>query len=122
MLKILFITLGSISLLLGIIGIFVPGLPTTPFLLLTAALYMRGSTKLYQRVIRNKFLGPYILQYHKNRGMTLQQKFSSMGLMWFMIIVSAFFFIHLTTLKMVVIGAGVIGTVVMGFIVPTSRK
>ncbi|MBW6479367.1 MAG: YbaN family protein, partial [Bacteroidales bacterium] len=59
--KILFAFLGTLSLILGVIGIFVPGLPTTPFLLLTAGLYMKSSERLYKLLISNKYLGPYIL-------------------------------------------------------------
>ena len=122
MLKILYVFLGTISLLLGIVGIFVPGLPTTPFLLLTATLYIRSSPKLYQIIISNKYLGPYILQYRENKGMTRQQKLSAMGLMWFMISISTLFFIESNIIRLVVVGAGLIGTLVMGLIVPTSKK
>ena len=52
--KLLFIILGSVSLLLGILGIFLPLLPTTPFLLLAATLYFRGSPRLYQWLINQK--------------------------------------------------------------------
>lgn len=52
------IILGTVSLALGIIGIFLPLLPTTPFLLLTAALYFRGSPRLYQWLLNHKCLGP----------------------------------------------------------------
>ncbi len=120
--KIVYVFLGTLSLALGIVGIVVPGLPTTPFLLLTATLYVRSSPKLYDKVIKNRYLGPYILQYKENKGMTKQQKLSAMGLMWFMITVSTVFLIPILWVKFVVIGAGLIGTVVMGFIVPTSKK
>ena len=61
--KVLLIILGTIFLGLGILGIFIPGLPTTPFLLLTAALYLRSSQRLYQKLISNKILGKYIQNY-----------------------------------------------------------
>ena len=54
--------------------------------------------------------------------MTPQQKLSSMGLMWFMIIISCSFFIHSNTIRIIVILAGVVGTVVMGWIVPTVNN
>jgi uncharacterized protein len=118
--KIILVILGTISLALGIIGIFVPGLPTTAFLLLTAALYMRSSDRLYRKLVSNRYLGPYILDFQKNKGMTRRMKIHAIGTMWFMISISCIFFIHSMTLILVIIGVGIIGTIVMGFLVPTS--
>lgn len=116
------ITLGTISLALGVIGVFIPGLPTTPFLLLTAGLYIRSSEKLYNRLISDQYIGGYIDNYYRQRGMTLIQKLSSMSIMWIMIFISCRFFIDNEVVKIIVITLGVIGTTVMGFIVPTSHK
>ena len=66
------IILGTVSLALGIIGIFLPLLPTTPFLLLTAALYFRGSPRLYQWLLNHKCLGPYIRSFRENKASTCQ--------------------------------------------------
>jgi uncharacterized membrane protein YbaN (DUF454 family) len=121
LLKITWITLGSISLLIGIIGIVVPGLPTTPFILLSAGFYIRSSDKLYQKLISNQFIGSYIMEYQTQKGMTLKAKITAIGTMWFMITVSTLFFISTFTVKVIVILIGLIGTVVMGFIVPTAR-
>jgi uncharacterized protein len=122
MLKILLIFLGTISLMLGILGIFIPGLPTTPFLLLTAFLYLKGSTRLYNWLIKNRFLGKYITSYHRRKGMTRRQKIYSLSLMWIMIILSAGFLVHPIAVKIVIFAAGMIGTVVMGFVVPLARN
>lgn len=119
--KIIFIILGSISLILGIIGIFVPGLPTTPFLLLTAASYIRSSAYLYQKLITNKFLGKYIQNYSEKRGISLRVKWYSIVLMWFMITISVVFLIKSIPIKVVVIGIGIIGTIVMGFVIKTVK-
>lgn len=61
--------MGVISLGLGIIGVFVPGLPTTPFLLLTAVLFARGSHRMHNWLINHKILGKYITNY-KTHGKT----------------------------------------------------
>ena len=76
------IILGTVSLALGIIGIFLPLLPTTPFLLLTAALYFRGSPRLYQWLLNHKCLGPYIRNFRENRAIPLRAKVVSIALMW----------------------------------------
>lgn len=118
--KIILIFLGTIALLIGVIGVFVPGLPTTPFLLLTAGLYMKSSEKLYQKLISNKYLGPYIVDFYANKGMTRKTKLHAIGTMWVMITLSCVFFIQSISIILIVISVGLIGTMVMGFIVPTA--
>ena len=122
LLRILLITAGSVCLALGIIGIFVPGLPTTPFLLLTAGLYLRSSEKLYGKLVRNRLIGPYITEWHRTRGLTLRAKIKSIVLMWTMILLSVIFGIGELWLRITVILIGVAGTIVMGLIVPTARR
>lgn len=114
--KILLIILGTVSLIIGIIGVFVPGLPTTPFLLLTLGLYLRSSKKLYQTIITIKYIGPYILEYQLNKGMTLRAKFYAICLMWLMITIACLFFITSPWLILFVLILGGIGTLIMGFI------
>ena len=80
--KVVYITLGSLSLALGILGIFVPLLPTTPFLLLTAALYFRGSPRLYDWLLSHKYLGPYIRNFRENKAIPLRAKIISITLLW----------------------------------------
>jgi uncharacterized protein len=117
--KVLCIVLGTISLCIGIIGILMPGLPTTPFVLLTAGLYVRSSDKLYQKLISNRFIGSYIFEFRTNKGMTRKKKVLAMGIMWGMILLSVIFFIPLLTVKLIILILGLIGTLVMGFIVST---
>lgn len=122
LLKIFYIILGTISLGLGIIGIVVPGLPTTPFILLTAWLYIKGSDKLHKWLISNKIFGKYILNFEKNKGMTMKSKIVSTAMMWTMISISCTFFIESNTIRLVVIAMGAIGTSVMLFFLKTTKK
>lgn len=80
--KIAYITIGTISLILGIIGIFLPLLPTTPFLLLTAALYFRSSPRLYNWLIHQKYLGSYIRNFREHKAIPLHAKIVSIALVW----------------------------------------
>ncbi|HIW53298.1 MAG TPA: YbaN family protein [Candidatus Alistipes excrementipullorum] len=80
--KTLFIILGSLSLALGIIGMFLPLLPTTPFLLLTAALYIKSSPRLYDWLISHRILGEYIRNFRENRAIPLHAKIISVSLLW----------------------------------------
>ncbi|MCF8358078.1 MAG: YbaN family protein [Prolixibacteraceae bacterium] len=120
-LKYILIILGTLSLGLGILGIFIPGLPTTPFLLLTAMLYVRSSPRLYEWLISNKYLGKYIRNFRKRKGMTISQKIYALVLMWAMILLSVFLLLKTQQVKVIVLIVGFIGTVVMGFIVKTAK-
>ncbi len=100
---------GTISLVLGVIGIFVPLLPTTPFLLLTAALYFRGSPRLYQWLLHHKYFGPYIRNFRENKAIPLRAKVISLLLMWGTMLYCIFFLIPLTEIKVLLflVAAGV---------------
>ncbi len=117
--KTLLVFLGTLSLCLGVIGIIVPGLPTTPFLLLTAGLYIKCSHKLYQKLVTNRFVGPSILVFQTNKGMTKKVKIYSICIMWIMIIFSTFFLIRSPILRIIVLVSGFIGTIIMGKVLPT---
>lgn len=80
--KALGIAIGSLSLALGITGIFVPLLPTTPFLLLSAALYFRSSPQLYAWLLHHKHLGPYIRHFREEKAIPLHTKVLSVTLLW----------------------------------------
>ena len=87
--KRLFIFLGMISLLLGIAGIPLPLLPTTPFLLLSAWLFSRSSKRFYLWLIHHKYFGTYIRNYREKGGVTMNVKIVSISMLWLTIICSA---------------------------------
>ena len=74
LLKPILVSFGTMSLGLGIVGIVVPGLPATPFFLLSAGLYLRSSEKLYKKLLSNKWIGSYIIKYQTNKGLTKRGK------------------------------------------------
>jgi uncharacterized membrane protein YbaN (DUF454 family) len=90
--KIFLITLGSIFLALGILGIFLPLLPTTPFLLLTTACYARSSKQLLEKIISNRLIGKYIIDYQQNKGIRKSIKIYVLTLLWTTIALSIIFF------------------------------
>ncbi len=90
-LRALLITCGTISLALGIIGIVIPVLPTTPFLLLAAACYVRGSKKFYNWLMCNRVFGSYIQNYRDGRGIPARVKVIAITFLWATILVSIFF-------------------------------
>ncbi len=86
--KYIYITIGSLSVALGVLGIFLPILPTTPFLLLAAACYAKSSEKMYNYLMNNNFLGVYIRNYREKRGMTFKTKLTIIILLWVSIVYS----------------------------------
>lgn len=78
----LLMTIGIISVGLGTAGIFLPLLPTTPFLLLAAACFIRSSDRLYQWLIRNRWFGSYIQNYREHRAIPLRAKMVGLILLW----------------------------------------
>lgn len=80
--KIILIILGAISLGLAIAGIFLPLLPTTPLLLLTAALWIKSSDRLYNWLINHPVLGEYIRNFRQYRAIPLKVKIYSVTLVW----------------------------------------
>lgn len=121
MIKALLVVAGSISLSLGVVGIFVPGLPTTVFLLGAAACYVKSSDKMYNWLLRHRIFGKYIHNYRKYRAMPLKSKIIALTMMWTMIGLSAGLFIENITVKIIVVLSGVIGTVAI-LMVKTLRK
>lgn len=107
--KYLMISGGVISLALGLIGIPVPMLPTTPFLLLSAYLFARSSESHYNWLINHRFLGKYVRDYREKRGIPLKVKIGSISLLWATILFSAFYVVDLLWVRilLIVIATGV---------------
>src|SRR4030043_1140306 len=87
----LLIGAGTLSTGLGIIGIFFPILPATPFLLLAAACYMRSSERLHKWLISNRWFGEYIKNYQEGRGIPVKTKVLALSTLWIAIGYSTFF-------------------------------
>jgi uncharacterized membrane protein YbaN (DUF454 family) len=78
----LLVTCGTLFVALGVLGIFVPLLPTTVFLLLAAACYARSSERFHQKLLNHRWLGAYIRNYRSGRGMSRREKNVTLALLW----------------------------------------
>lgn len=107
LIRILLIILGTISLALGIIGIFLPLLPTTPFLLLTAFLYFRSSPKAYNWLINQKHLGPYIINYREKKIIPVRIKIIALSLLWLSIINCIIFLVDSIWVKIILLAIAI---------------
>lgn len=86
--KYLYVFLGSAALFLGVIGIFIPILPTTPFLLLASFFYLRSSQRLYNWLINHKICGAYIYSYLTYKAISKKTKIGTIFFLWSTLIVS----------------------------------
>nr|WP_162934954.1 YbaN family protein [Pseudomonas cavernae] len=84
------LAIGWLSVVLGVIGIFVPVLPTTPFLLLATACFARSSERFYHWLVEHPKLGPWIRDYLNGQGIPLKGKVYAIGLMWASIALSCY--------------------------------
>lgn len=107
--KLTFIGLGITVTLIGLIGIVLPILPTTPFLLLAAYLFSKSSDRFLHWLLTNKLCGRYIDNYRSGRGLPLKQKIFTILLLWLTIGLSAFVFVDSLWVKILLM---IIATVV----------
>ena len=107
--KILLITCGTISVALGVLGLFLPLLPTTPFLLLAAACFARSSGKLYDWLLGNRWFGTYIRNYREGKGIPLKRTAVAISLLWLTIGYTAVIAVSLLWIRLIllVIAGGV---------------
>jgi len=91
--RLAFLTLGTLFVALGIAGIFLPVLPTTPFLLLAATCYARASTRFYNWLLNNRVFGPTILEWRRYRSIPYRVKWTAMVLMGVTLSISIAYFV-----------------------------
>ena len=119
--KIFFNVIGSIALALAIIGAAIPLVPTTPFLLLAAACYMRGSDRMYRWLTQNRVFGRYLLDFYENKGITLRVKVMAIGVMWISLLYSIYFLpLPALQISLALLGLGV--TIYLAFGLKTVRR
>ncbi|WP_431800863.1 YbaN family protein [Halobacillus andaensis] len=102
--KVLLLISGWVSLAIGILGIVLPLIPTTPLLLLAAACFFRSSDRMYWWLLENKYFGHYIKDYRKHRGIPLKAKIVGVTVLWVSILYSALFVVPLLFVKILMIG------------------
>ena len=96
-----FFVAGTVSLVLGAVGIVLPVLPTTPFLLLALACYLRSSERMTHWMLNNKYFGKYIRNYKEGKGIPLKTKLFALTILWATIVFSAFFIIPLLIVQII---------------------
>jgi len=117
----IFVVAGTISLGLGAVGVFLPILPTTPFLLLSAACYCKGSERMHRWLLSNKLLGSYIRNYKEGKGVSQMGKIFTLFLLWITICYSALFMVNNYIVQIVLFAIAIAVTIHI-MTLPTFRK
>ncbi|HLF84509.1 MAG TPA: YbaN family protein [Blastocatellia bacterium] len=86
--KVVFNILGTMFLMVGVLGAILPLLPATPFLLLASACYVRGSTTLHNWLMSHKYLASYITNIRNKRGMPVKAKIITIAVLWISLLFS----------------------------------
>lgn len=116
-----FIFAGCIAVILGSIGVVVPGLPTTPLVLFASWCFYKSSPRLRNWLLQS-FLGKYIKDYTRRGGLTTRKRIYIILLMATMVTISTVFFIENMIVRIMVWAAGLVGCIVVGFVVPKAKE
>ncbi|MBN1834380.1 MAG: YbaN family protein [Spirochaetales bacterium] len=116
MIRALLVALGTVFLSLAILGVVLPGLPTTPFVLLAAACYVRSSKRLYERLLHHRVFGKLIRDFQRDRAIPRSAKIASVAAMAGMVTVAVVFVVDALWLRVLLAALGAVGiTVVLLF-------
>ncbi|MBI2829811.1 MAG: YbaN family protein [Chloroflexi bacterium] len=88
--RLLLFAAGTFFVTLAVVGIFIPILPTTPFLLLAAACYARSSQRFYNWLFTNRWFGSYLTNYHRKKALPRRTKIQAIAVLWLAIAISGF--------------------------------
>ena len=121
MLRITLTVTGTFLVGLGVLGLFLPLLPTTPFLLLAAACYARSSSRFYNWLLSNRWFGRYIRLYREEKRIPLTAKIISISLLWLTITLSVVFAVD-SLLARVVLALIALGVTAHILSVSTARR
>ena len=125
LIRLLWLLLGCVFVGIGTLGIFVPGLPTTVFMILAAACYIRSSERLYNWLIRKKFFGKYIKDYREGKGMPKKAKNGALFMIILFVSLAVIPFSPISIpdilVRMIILIAGIIGFWYVGFRIPLQK-
>ncbi len=111
--KLLLITAGTICVGLGIIGLVLPVVPTSPFLLLAAACYARSSKRFYNRLLANPIFGPPIRQWREEKSIPVRAKWLAIAMILVTFSITVIFILEDTPARLIM---SLIGLLVIVFL------
>ena len=105
--RFLYLISGILLVIIGVIGIFLPLLPTTIFLILASACFVKGSPEANEWLRNHKILGVYLRNYQDKSGFSIKAKIFNITFLWLMILTSAYFFTHELYIRILLIGIAI---------------
>ncbi len=124
--KIIFIFFGVVSFSLGTVGIIIPGLPTTPFMILSSIFFLNSSDKLYTWLTTHEKFGKYVLDFKKGKGITFKTKLYAQSMMLLTMSLSLIpispMFIENLILRITLGMSAVFSFWLVGFKIPTNKS
>jgi uncharacterized protein len=112
--------LGCLCLALGVTGLIIPGLPTTPFILLAGYFFLKSSDKVYTWLLSRKYIGKPLRDYNRRKAFPKKTIIFSVILMWIMISASIIFLLEHKIVQISVFLIGILGTIFMMFLKKTE--
>lgn len=116
-----YVAVGVLCVALGAIGAVLPGLPTTPFLLLAAVCFAKGSQRAHAWLLRNRLLGPTIRTWERERAVTLRTKATSTVLVATAVGCSILWGVEDAALRVMLVALGLVGILVVLWL-PTAQR
>ena len=124
--KIIFVFFGVVSFSLGTVGIVIPGLPTTPFMILSSIFFLNSSDKLYTWLTTHEKFGKYVLDFKKGKGITFKTKLYAQSMMLLTMSLSLIpispMFIENLILRITLGISAVFSFWLVGFKIPTNKS
>jgi uncharacterized membrane protein YbaN (DUF454 family) len=109
--RLVLLAIGWVSLGLGAVGLFVPVLPTTPFVLLSAACFLRSSERLHRWLVDHPVFGVHIEEYLAGRGLTRKTKIVALSTLWGSVLLSTILFVPLLVADLIIYGIAIAVTI-----------
>lgn len=109
----IYIITGILALALGVIGVFLPILPTTPFILLAAWCFYHGSPRFHAWIVNHPKFGPIIEEYGNEEGLTRETKIRALVMTWVAILLTSVFVLKTIQTRIIIILLALIGSAVI---------
>ena len=105
--RLIFMSFGFTFLVIGAVGIVIPILPTTPFIIVSAFCFSKSSKRFERWISQNRYFGSYIENYKTKKGVPRDVKLQSIVFLWIMLIISGLIFSNSVYIPIILVVVGV---------------